>query len=149
MADLERLVRRLFDAIEARDVELVKSMYTADCEYIRPDGVSKGPDAIAAYLDAHAAAFPDHAYEIEATHVSGDVITVEWIETATHTQPYSSPNLGVIPPTGKGFKLPIVEVMRFEGEQVASQHEYCDLLSLLRQVGWLRAMLAGQGSSAG
>ncbi|HEX6489002.1 MAG TPA: ester cyclase [Candidatus Dormibacteraeota bacterium] len=146
MADLERLVRRLFDAIEARDVEQVKAMYTADCEYVRSDGVSKGPEAIAAYLDAVAAGFPDHAYHIEAVHVAGDVLTVEWTETATHTQPFASPNLGTIPPTGKSFEIRIAEVMRFEGERIASQHEYYDRLSLLRQLGWLGALLAAQGT---
>src|SRR5579872_1418341 len=136
MADLERLVRRLFDAIEARDVEQVRAMYTADCKYVRSDGVSVGPEAIAAYLDGIVAAFPDHAYRIEAAHVAGDVITVDLSDTAAHTEPYLSPNLGLIAPTGKRFELRIAEVIRFEGELVASQHEYYDLLSLLRQVGW-------------
>lgn len=142
MEDREAQVRRLFDVMHARDPEALGSMYTADAEYLRADGTSKGREAIVSYLGALMAAFPDHASQLDAIVVAGDIVTVEWTETATHTQPYEGGMLGTIEPTGKSFAAKIVEVLRFDGDQIASQHEYYDLLSLLGQLGWLDKFVA-------
>lgn len=85
MPDLESQVRRWFDVVHARDFHALADMYTADAIYVRADGTSKGPTEIVAYLQRLTGAFPDHGARIEAVLVSGDAVTVEWTETATHT----------------------------------------------------------------
>jgi hypothetical protein len=37
------------------------------------------------------------------------------------------------------FEVKLVDVFRFEGVKIASQHEYFDRLSVLGQLGWLDA----------
>ncbi len=44
----------------------------------------------------------------------------------------------MIQPTGKAFvDERVATVFRFEDDRIVSQHEYYDLLSMLRQLGWL------------
>lgn len=50
--------------------------------------------------------------------------------------------MGTISPTGKAFAVPVVEVFRFDGQLIASQHEYYDLFAIMSQLGWLAALLA-------
>jgi ketosteroid isomerase-like protein len=122
-------------------------MYAPDAEYIRADGYSKGPEAIVAYLQEIAEAFPDETATIETVLVSGDAVTVEWSESATHTAPRRTEQLGFIQPTGKAFvNQRVASVFRFTDGRIVSQHEYYDLLSMLRQLGWL-GLLAGAGTA--
>jgi steroid delta-isomerase-like uncharacterized protein len=132
MADLEARARAWFDTVHARDFDALALMYTPEAEYVRSDGASQGREAIVDYLKGIMGAFPDHASKIDGVLIAKDAITVEWVETATHTEPY-----GTIAPTGKSFEVRVVEVMRFDGDLIASQHEYYDLLSLLTQLGWM------------
>jgi ketosteroid isomerase-like protein len=141
MHDREAQVRQLFDVRQGRDFEALAAMYTGDAEYLRPDGASQGREQIVAYQQAIMSAFPDHDSRLEAILTSGDAVTVEWVQTATHTQPCNAGSLGTIDPTGKSFEARIAEIFRFEGPQVASQHAYYDLLSLLGQLGWLDKFL--------
>ena len=40
-----------------------------------------------------------------------------------------------IPPTGKYVELPLVVVMKFDGDKIAHEHIYWDQASLLAQIG--------------
>ena len=143
MQDLEQLVRASFAAFAARDFQTLEGMYAPDAEYVRSDGYSKGPEAIIAYLKEVAESFPDETATIEAVLVSDDAVTVEWKESATHTAPRRTEQLGVIEPTGKAFtNQRVATIFRFKNDKIVSQHEYYDLLSMLSQLGWL-ALLAG------
>lgn len=137
MEDLEKLARSWFDALATRDFDTLAGMYVADAEWLRPDGNSKGVDAIVTWLKTIAESFPDETATIQAVLVSPGAVTVEWTDTGTHTVAYKSVNFGVVQPTGKSYRLPVVEIFRFRDGKIVSQHEYCDLLSMLRQVGWL------------
>ena len=61
----------------------------------------------------------------------------ELIIRFTHTQemPFWLPG---ITPTGRRVEIPLVVVMGFDGDQVASEHIYWDQASLLAQVGLLK-----------
>lgn len=139
MADMETTARGWFDVVHARDWDALAGMYTAHAEYIRSDGTARGQKEIVDYLKGIVGAFPDHSSDIQAVHVSDDAVTIEWIERATHTEPYTDharDNM-VVAPTGKLFEIKVADVFRFEGGLIAAQHEYYDLLSLLTQVGWM------------
>ena len=138
METLEALAREWFDAVAARDFDALSNLYATDAEYIRSDGYSKGRDAILSYLRSVAAAFPDEEATVEAVLVSDGGVTVEWTESATHTEPYKTEHFGVLEPTHKGYRnLRVVDIFRFSDGKITSQHEYYDLLSLMGQLGWL------------
>jgi len=143
MADYEALARGWFDSLHTRDWEAVGALYADGSVYRRSDGTSRGRDAHLAYLKSVMDAFPDHASTVDAVLVAGAAVTVEWTETGTHTEPYHTTRFGIIPPTGQGFKAHIVEVFRFEGDEIVSQNEYYDLMTISMQLGWLAAMAGG------
>ena len=142
MSESEAQVRRWFEVLHSRDFETLAGLYAPDATYVRVDGTSKGADEIVTYLRGILGAFPDHASRLDAVLPASDAVTVEWTETGTHTQPYASPLGRELAPTGRSFEVPIVEVFRFQGDKIISQHEYYDLLSLLAQVGWLEGFVA-------
>ena len=60
----------------------------------------------------------------------------ELIIRFTHTRemPFWLPGIA---PTGRRVEIPLVVVMGFDGDQVASEHIYWDQASLLSQIGLL------------
>ena len=90
MADLDALVHRWFDAVHARDGVAMGALYANDCEHVRSSGTSRGRGAIVSYLMGLGAGFPDRGARIVSSIVARDTVTVEWIETGTHTLPYDA-----------------------------------------------------------
>lgn len=135
--DLGAVVERWFELLNAHDLAGLADLYAADCEYVRSNGTSHGPAEVAAYFAAIADSFPDHAARVEAMLIGDSAVTVEWTETGTHTEDYRSGTGEVIVATGKSFEARIVDVIRFDGELITSQHEYFDRLDFLTQIGWL------------
>src|SRR5947209_510685 len=114
--DYELLVRRRFDAWASRDSEALGSLYTADAEYVRADGMSTGPAEIVQYAKDIWVSFPDETAAIQAILSSPGAATVEWVEDATHLGTRTTP-LGEIAPTGRAFKgARVATVFRFAGD---------------------------------
>ena len=149
MRDLGELVHNWFAAWAGRDFDVLTAMYDNEAEYTRPDGSLKGVAAIMAYRKQVAEAFPDEVAHVEAVLVSPAAVAVEWTQSATHTGPMVT-RFGIVGPTGKAFKgLRVVDIFRFRGDKIASQHQYYDMLALLRQVGWIEVTPAGTIGPAG
>lgn len=145
MVDPAELARSWFASWAARNFDALAAMYDPEAEYLRPEGSLTGVGAIIAYRQAVARAFPDEVAVVQAVLVSPEAATVEWTQSATHTAPMNT-RLGTIEPTGKAFKdLRVVDIFRFRGGKIVSEHQYYDLLALLRQVGWIEVMPAGTG----
>ena len=137
MLDLEAVVNQWFALAHTRDFPSLRGMYTTDATYVRANSTSNGHDEIVEYLAGLKTSFPDHDACIDAIVVAPDAATVEWTETGSHTTPYDTGAAGVIAPTGKSFDAKIVDIFRFEGDRIKSQHEYFDRLGLLSQLGWI------------
>jgi steroid delta-isomerase-like uncharacterized protein len=143
MVDLGTLARSWFAAWAARTFDALAAMYDPEAEYVRPDGSIKGVDAIIAYRRQVAEAFPDEVATVQAVLVAPQAVTVEWTQSATHTGPMKT-RFGIVEPTEKAFKnLPIVDIFRFRDGKIVSEHQYYDLLAMLRQVGWIEVKPAG------
>jgi carboxymethylenebutenolidase len=90
------------------------------------------------YRDSFIPAWPD---DVEVQQVSRTIgserVVDELIIRFTHTRemPFWLPGIA---PTGHRVEIPLVVVMGFEGDRVASEHIYWDQASLLAQVGLLR-----------
>jgi len=70
--------------------------------------------------------------------VGVDTIVDEFIVSFTHTteMDWLLPN---VPPTGCAAEIPMVAIVKFEGDKVAHEHIYWDQASLLVQIGLLEA----------
>jgi carboxymethylenebutenolidase len=89
------------------------------------------------YRDSFIPAWPDDTEVEQVSRTVGtERVVDELIMRFTHTveMPFWLPG---IPPTGRKVELPVVVVMAFEGDKVASEHIYWDQASLLAQIGVL------------
>lgn len=68
--------------------------------------------------------------------VGSESVVDEFIVQLTHTAEIDWLLPGV-PPTGRTVEIPMVAIVKFEGDKVAHEHIYWDQASVLVQVGWL------------
>src|SRR5438552_17247485 len=97
MADLRETVTRLFDAMNNKDFETIRSHLDPGFVYIGPDdqearGIEAGLQA--GWVD-HSEGFPDVLIDVKNVYVAGDTVTTEYQFSWTHTDTW-----GGGPPTG-------------------------------------------------
>jgi carboxymethylenebutenolidase len=68
--------------------------------------------------------------------VGSDCIVDEFIVRFTHTTRVDW-MLPQVPPTGRRVEIPMVAIVRFQGEKLVHEHIYWDQASVLVQVGLL------------
>ena len=97
------------------------------------------------YADHFVSQFPP---DIEVVNVSRTIgqerVVDEMIVRFTHSirMDWLLPG---IPPTGKRVEIPVVGIIKFEGDKIAHEHLYWDQASLLVQVGLLDRTLPVRG----
>jgi carboxymethylenebutenolidase len=79
---------------------------------------------------------PDFSLKPISRTVGSDTVVDEFVVEFTHTTMIDWLLPGV-PPTGRSVQLPMVAVVKFEGDKVAHEHIYWDQASVLVQVGLL------------
>jgi carboxymethylenebutenolidase len=98
----------------------------------------RGTDELHAfYRDSFIPAWPDDVEVEQVSRTIGSERAVdELIIRFTHTRemPFWLPGIA---PTGRRVEIPLVVVVGFDGDQVASEHIYWDQASLLAQIGLL------------
>jgi carboxymethylenebutenolidase len=78
---------------------------------------------------------PDDTKIVRVSRTVGkDQVVDELIISFTHNREIKIMLPG-IPPTGKYVELPLVVVMKFDGDKIAHEHIYWDQASLLAQIG--------------
>jgi len=87
---------------------------------------------------------PDTELKPISRTVGADQIVDEMLFCFTHTSEIDWMLPGV-PPTGKRVEIPLVAIVRFEGDKVAHEHIYWDQASVLVQVGLLDPIHSSQG----
>ncbi len=128
-------VRRLLDAANAGDVELISK--TID-ELVEPDAKIHTPlpiEATGAQLQKEVfarllRAYPDLHITVEDLIEEGDKIVSRNTVTGTHQGEYMR-----VPATGKSVTWNEIFVMRFAGDRIAETWGVVDVLSQLRQLG--------------
>ncbi len=131
------LFLRIHDAINSHDVE-VKS--TAIDELFAPDVVihtpaptdAVGRQAIKEVFAGLHRAFPDLHITTEDLIAEGDRVAGRNAVTGTHRGEYMGR-----PPTGKTVAYEEIIILRFAGERIAESWAVVDVLSQLRQLGFM------------
>jgi steroid delta-isomerase-like uncharacterized protein len=90
----------------------------------------RGRDAVAGRYRALWDAFPDFTVTPQLFVEDEKSVALEAIYTGTHRGVFNGH-----PPTGKSFRLKIVVMFKFAGDQIASESIYLDYASQLRQLG--------------
>lgn len=120
------------DAWNRHDGEAVAELFSPGGRYVDPnlpDGAA-GP-ALAAYVRALAAAFPDLRFEpVRQAAAGSDTVLLQWIMRGTN----SGPIFGR-PPTGGTIALAGVDLIRIENGSIARVQGFFDRRTLLEQLG--------------
>jgi steroid delta-isomerase-like uncharacterized protein len=144
MGDLQRLVRIHYEGVNSGDLGAAASVFAGDCENVSPLGTTRGIEALRQMGEAFRTAAPDNRLEARHTWEDGDTVIVEGVYTGTHTGPLAGPG-GMIPPTGRPFVLPYVDLFQARGGKFVSHRMYWDNAGFLAQLG-LSPEPAGAGS---
>lgn len=134
---------RLFDRhvaaeFEARDADVAMATMVEEPTVLHVPTLTGGrgrAELHAFYRDRFIPSWPEDVEVVQVSRTVGEHRVVdELIIRFTHstTMPFWLPG---IEPTGRQVEIPVVVVMGFDGELVASEHIYWDQASLLYQVG--------------
>jgi ketosteroid isomerase-like protein len=133
MAENTQLVRRVFDAINAHDLDALGELWA-------PDGVERFPDAtcsgfaeIRAHFEGLFAALPDFHMDVVATAEEGDAVFARWRLTGTHT----GAAFAGIERTGARVELDGMDHFTVAGGKVESNFVIFDQMEVGRALGLL------------
>jgi carboxymethylenebutenolidase len=142
-ADLGSLFDRHVAAeFEDRDATSTMATMTGDPTVIHVPVLTGGrgsAELLAFYRDQFIPSWPEDVEVVSVSRTVGtERVVDELVMRFTHTRvmPFWLPGIA---PTGRSVELPVVVVMGFEGDRVASEHIYWDQASLLAQLGLLDA----------
>jgi steroid delta-isomerase-like uncharacterized protein len=123
------------DAFNDHDIDAFAQTLADDVVFDAPGGMrGAGRAACAAFYRGWLESFPDAHVEVDAVHVSGDVIVEEGTFSGTHDGVLRSPT-SEIPPTGRRVSVPYVHVLRFRDGKHAALGLMFDRLLMLEQLG--------------
>lgn len=145
MGEARAVVDRFYAAYNSYDMNATLPQFDRDVVTVEPAGGEiRGIDAFAGYLGVFGRAVPDAKLNVVRAVESGDMVAIEGTFTGTHTGPLASPQ-GEIPPTGRAFVLPYMELFEVRGGRIVSHHIYYDQMSFLGQLGLLPQPAAAGG----
>jgi steroid delta-isomerase-like uncharacterized protein len=133
----EQVVRRYYDALNARDYATAAGAFAEGCEFVSvPSGVRfTGSASILNGLREFAGAFSDWRVEVDRLVASGMDVVVEWRTTGTHDGEFR----GALP-TGIRFERRGCAVAEVAGGKIVRYRDYYDRATLLEQLGLIDAL---------
>jgi predicted SnoaL-like aldol condensation-catalyzing enzyme len=134
------VVRRYVDeGMIGGDLSAVDRSYAPEFVYHNPvvgemPSLPPGPEGVKLLIGATRAAFPDMRYTIDVIIAEGDMVSVFYSWTATHTG-----DLGGIPATGKRVSAMGAMACRVSGGKIVEEWDVDDRLGVMQQLGLLPA----------
>ena len=92
--------------------------------------VFDGDEEVMGYYSTTRTAFPDQRHENVRLHFADDAVIAEFELLGTNLGEFYG-----LAPTGKAFRVPIIAVFFFEGDQIVNERIYFDSASLVNQIG--------------
>lgn len=134
MTGTRELVEKFYAAYNRGEFDDARECFSDDLENSDPTGILKGWDAFREFIGVFKAASPDSKLNAKTWIDGGDIVTTEGTFTGTFTNPLHTPQ-GELPPTGKPFELPFVEINEARGGRIASHRVYYDQMAFLAALG--------------
>ncbi len=126
------LVHRFTEAWNDADFERLDELITDDYVLHDPSSFfdpSPGLEGVKEVIQGFESAFPDGHFEIQDMVVEGNLVTVRWIGSGTHTG-----ELFGVEPTGNEFEFDGFEMERIEGNKIAETWTVYDTMGLLQEL---------------
>ena len=129
------LFARRRDAWRRHDAAALAADHTEDCTLDSPmAGTVAGREAIRNVYQAWFTGFPDLTLDDEELIVDADRVVQISIASGTDTGGFME-----LPPTGRGFRNPMVFVYVLRGGQISQFRSVYDFVGVLVQIGMLKA----------
>lgn len=129
MADPRAVVARLNEAINAKDAEACRRLYSAGARLVTAGGRHVDLDTLDAILHATFAAFPDMTVSTVRTVCEGDTVVTEEVMEGTHVGHFAG-----LAPTSRRVQFPLLHVTRVLDDRIVERVAYHDTASLFRQL---------------
>lgn len=134
MGESRSLVEAFYEAFNRGDLDGTRQYFSDDMENTDPSGTLHGWDAFRGFMEGFKTASPDARLIATNWIEDGNVVAVEGSFAGTFTGPMRSPS-GEVPPTGRSFELPFVEVNETEGGRIKGHRVYYDQMGFLSALG--------------
>jgi steroid delta-isomerase-like uncharacterized protein len=125
-------LKRMYDLVSAGDVDALGDLMADDfVEHEELPGLAPTKEGVKEFFRMYIAAFPDLRLRAEDVLVSGDKVVARARVTGTHQGEFVG-----MPPTGKSMDVPMIDIIRFDGDGRACEHwGVFDQLRMLQQLG--------------
>jgi steroid delta-isomerase-like uncharacterized protein len=134
-----RIAEKLFDAINAHNLDLGDSYEAVDYKFEGPgterNGGALNRDQARAYTQGFINAFPDLHFELTQKVAQGEYVVINWVGSGTHTGPLPTPTGDTLPATGKKATVAGSTTYQIINGKVVKGWTYWDMVSLLSQLG--------------
>ncbi|KQY38363.1 hypothetical protein ASD42_08015 [Nocardia sp. Root136] len=125
--------KRLFDAWNARDLDVFDELMSADAidhDPQNPFAEVHGPDGIKRLVQMYLAAFSDQRFLVNEQIAEGDFVTTRWTGTGTN----DGEMMGM-PATGKSAVVQGITINRFRDGKIVESWATWDTLGMMQQLG--------------
>ena len=125
------VVRRLFDAVNAGDLERSTAFVADDVAIHTPiPGVPPGRDGFRGFMGLFFLAFPEQSVVVHDVVAEADLVVVRHTHHVTHGGDFAG-----LPPSGTRATVEGLEQFRVADGKVAEMWHHDDLLGLMQQLG--------------
>ena len=142
--DNTRIAEKLFDAINAHNLNLGDSYQHVDYKFEGPgtdrNGGALNRDEAKAYTQGFINGFPDLHFEMKQKVAQGEYVVINWVGSGTHTGPLSTPTGDTLPATGKRAVVAGSTTYQIINGKAVKGWTYWDMVSLLSQLGMMPGM---------
>jgi steroid delta-isomerase-like uncharacterized protein len=137
--DNKRVIQKMFEAINANDLEAAMATVADDAVVHTPiPGVPPGREGFRGFVGLYLAAFPEQRIEVHELVGEGDRVLVRHTHHVKHGGEFAG-----MAPTGREAVVHGLELFRLADGKVAEMWHHDDLLGLMQQLGAI-----GHGSGA-
>lgn len=126
----KELVRRVEDAVNARDYDAFDDIFAEDFVLERELEEIHGVDGYVEYLERLLDTFPDLTVTFEEMIAEDETVVVRYSGVGTHEGKYNG-----VEPTEKQVAMSGLRIVRIEGEKITDVWSRANNLSLLGQLG--------------
>jgi len=135
MGTLLDMIHTHYRGLETGDLDLSASVHADDVVTEMPFGVIHGLEGYRALGQAFVTAVPDMRLTIHNSWEVGDTIIVEGTYSGTQTGPLATPDGQEIPPSGRSFEFPFVDVYVARDGKFVEHRGYWDNVTFMTQLG--------------
>ena len=132
--DNKAVVQRMFDAINANDLDGVAELLRRCHGPHRDPGISPDKEGFRGFVGLYLQAFPEQHVDVHELIAEGDRVLARHTHHVTHGGDFAG-----LPPTGKQAVVDGLELFRVSDGRVAEMWHHDDLLSLMQQLGAIPA----------